>query len=35
MPYITIKNLGEDSFEEKKSEFIATLVPVQTADAKK
>ena len=33
MAYITIREYGEDSFIEKKSEFIATLVPVQTADA--
>lgn len=35
MPYVTIKNLGEDSFEEKKSEFIGYAKRIDTEDEAK
>lgn len=35
MPYITIKNLGEDRFEEKKSEFIGYAKRVQNEEEAK
>lgn len=35
MPYITIKNLGEDSFEEKKSEFIGYAKRVESEEEAK
>ena len=35
MPYITIRDYGEDSFEEKKSEFIGYAKRVETEDEAK
>ncbi|MBD7909743.1 MULTISPECIES: YigZ family protein [Clostridium] len=35
MPYITIRNLGEDSFEEKKSEFIGYSKRVESEEEAK
>lgn len=35
MPYVTIKNFGEDSFEEKKSEFIGYAKRVNNEDEAK
>ena len=32
MPYITIKNLGEDTNEEKKSEFIGYAKRVESEE---
>ncbi len=32
MPYITVKNFGEDSFEEKKSEFIGYAKRVESEE---
>ncbi len=35
MAYITIRNFGEDSFEEKKSEFIGYAKRVENEENKK